>query len=289
MKHKSLKLSLVVALALTSVTAKEVSLENKISSLYVSFFNRAADEEGLTYWNNAGLAVEASGGDSLTVLKQLSSGFASHPTFVSTYSSMGNEAFVQAIYQNSLGQPGDAQGVAYWKGLLDNGKSRSDMVAEFMELSLTLDLTPENFPALSAVELAAAVERQDLITNKVNAAISFTKTLSSLTNVVDAQNPENDGAYMASVTVLSDITVDEASVISTIGKLNSLASNDNAINIINTNWDNIIVPEVANISQTPAKEDLSGTISANKTLTADKVWRINGLVTVTNGATLTIE
>ncbi|MFT5661380.1 MAG: hypothetical protein ACI9TV_002026, partial [Sulfurimonas sp.] len=42
-------------------------------------------------------------------------------------------------------------------------------------------------------------------------------------------------------------------------------------------------------SQTPAKEDLSGTISANKTLTADKVWRINGLVTVTNGATLTIE
>ena len=45
----------------------------------------------------------------------------------------------------------------------------------------------------------------------------------------------------------------------------------------------------ANISQTPVKEDLSGTIPTNRTLTADKVWRINGLVTVTNGATLTIE
>lgn len=40
---------------------------------------------------------------------------------------------------------------------------------------------------------------------------------------------------------------------------------------------------------TKTKEDLVGDISADKTLTADKVWRINGMVTVNNGATLTIE
>jgi len=37
------------------------------------------------------------------------------------------------------------------------------------------------------------------------------------------------------------------------------------------------------------KQDLSGEITSNMTLTADKVWRLNGLVAVKNGATLTIE
>ncbi|QOP44108.1 hypothetical protein FJR45_09200 [Sulfurimonas sediminis] len=43
------------------------------------------------------------------------------------------------------------------------------------------------------------------------------------------------------------------------------------------------------LNATVAKTDLSGDITADMTLTADKVWRLNGLVTVTNGATLTIE
>ncbi len=37
------------------------------------------------------------------------------------------------------------------------------------------------------------------------------------------------------------------------------------------------------------KTDLPASITANMTLTADTVWRISGLVTVSNGATLTIE
>ncbi|MFT5660026.1 MAG: hypothetical protein ACI9TV_000660, partial [Sulfurimonas sp.] len=164
------------------------------------------------------------------------SGFASHPTFSSTYSSMGNEVFVQAIYQNSLGREGDAQGVEYWKGLLDNGKSRSDMVAEFMELSLTLDLTPANFPTLSTVELAAAIERQDLITNKAEVAVYFTKNLGSKTNVANAQDPENDPAYLASQRILSNINADPSNVISATSYLNSISKHSQAIEKILNEW-----------------------------------------------------
>ncbi len=39
----------------------------------------------------------------------------------------------------------------------------------------------------------------------------------------------------------------------------------------------------------PTSTTLSGEISTNTTLTADKIWTLNGLVTVNNGATLTIE
>ncbi|MEA1893158.1 MAG: hypothetical protein U9N33_10680, partial [Campylobacterota bacterium] len=40
---------------------------------------------------------------------------------------------------------------------------------------------------------------------------------------------------------------------------------------------------------TISKENLSGEITSDMTLTADKVWVLNGLVAVKNGATLTIE
>ncbi|QSZ42714.1 hypothetical protein GJV85_11520 [Sulfurimonas aquatica] len=42
-------------------------------------------------------------------------------------------------------------------------------------------------------------------------------------------------------------------------------------------------------TSTSTKETLSGEITADKTLTADKVWLLTGLVAVKNGATLTIE
>jgi len=42
-------------------------------------------------------------------------------------------------------------------------------------------------------------------------------------------------------------------------------------------------------SQSDSKVSLSGEIISDKTLTADKVWVLNGLVAVKNGATLTIE
>ena len=220
--------------------AKEVSLEDKVSSLYVSYFNRAPDYSGLNYWVTTGNTVLQHGGDVLSVLKDLSAGFAQHPTFISTYSSMSDEDFVKAIYRNSLGREGDAQGIKYWTTLLINGKSRSDMVAEFMNLSLTLDLTPENFPLLSQAELDAAIERQKLITNKVNVAKEFADILKTATNVEDSQNPENDPAYLASKKVLESVGLDESSVDEAIGKIYALRSeNSFAINDILNNWQGI--------------------------------------------------
>ena len=166
---------------------------------------------------------------------------------------MDNEAFVQAIYQNSLGRDGDAQGVAYWKGLLDNGKSRSDMVAEFMELSLTLDLTPENFPSLSQTDLDAAIERQDLITNKTEVAVYFTKNLGSKTNVANAQDPENDPAYLASQRIISNINEDPSNVGYATSYLNSISKHKQAIEKILNEWNiRSCIINTVYVNETPA-------------------------------------
>jgi len=225
MKNIILTLLYVTILTATSY-AKTIPTDQKIAGLYVAFFNRAPDMSGLSYWTNRANIAQTNGQGASGVFKELSKGFATHPVFTSTYASLDDEAFVKAIYVNSLGREGDSEGITYWTNQLNNGLSRSDMVATFIELSLTLDLTPQNFPNLSQSELDAAKLRQDLITNKTVVALAFVNKLGSKTNVADAQDPENDPAYKASIEILVAITQDEDTVTQAIGYINSI-SNDN--------------------------------------------------------------
>jgi len=243
MKNRIMTAFAIAGVLASSLSARDASLEDKITSLYVSYFNRAPDFNGLSYWKSHGEDYLKTGKSDLLALQELSAGFAIHPTFVSMYSSMGNEDFVKAIYKNALGRDGDAGGIAYWTGLLDSGKQRSDMVAEFMNLSLTLDLTADNYPDLSQADLDAAIERQTLIANKVQVAESFVDTLTTNTNVTDTQNPENDPAYLASVKVLENVGVDQTTVDDAVAKIYSLKdSPSTAISMIENSWD-VITPD----------------------------------------------
>lgn len=223
MKKIFLTLALLLTFANTSVGATEVSLESKITGLYVAFFNRAADQEGLDYWTSRGEAAQQRGDSTSDVLMELSRGFSRHPSFGRNYEGMNNHEFVEAIYRNVLGREGDSEGIAYWARELTNGMSRSDMVSVFVEASLTSDLTPENYPGLSSEELAAAQLRKDLIANKVSVALAFTRQMGERSNVADNQNPENDPAYLASIEIISEVTEDMRTVSDAIAYLNSFA------------------------------------------------------------------
>jgi len=221
-----------------NLTGRNIRSDQKISGLYAAFFNRAPDKGGLGWWKNRAKTVESEGKDVSTVLKELSEGFAQHPVFTSTYGSLKNQEFVEAIYLNSLGRAGDSEGIAYWTNELNNGLTRPDMVSNFIEMSLTLILTPQNFPNLSQSELDAAKLRQDLITNKVNVAIDFVEKLGDKTNVVNQQNPENDPAYIASIKILSHVTEDSSTVTTAEDYLNSIKENSDPIKKIINEWGN---------------------------------------------------
>jgi len=68
----------------------------------------------LKYWKDKGESAVNNGESISTVLRELSSGFASHPGFINTYGDLDNREFVEAIYQNVLGQAGDTKGIEYW-------------------------------------------------------------------------------------------------------------------------------------------------------------------------------
>jgi len=209
---------------------KEISFEQKITGLYIAYFNRVPDQNGLDYWVEKAKHATNRG----EVLKELSYGFAQHPVFVSTYNYLDNGDFIEKIYKNSLGKVGDEEGIIYWTRILNSGKLRSDMVSEFVESSLTVILNKVHFPNLTEDELVSAQERQDLISNKVEVGLKFIALLGDKTNVKDSQDPEDDPAYKASIKIIASVTKEVSSVSKTIDFLKTIQDDRDPVNRINT-------------------------------------------------------
>jgi len=94
--------------------------------LYSAYFLRIADPGGLNFW----LGRRRGG----WTLSRISSSFAGSSEFVNTYGPLSNQDFVELVYDNVLGRPGEPTGVAYWTKQLDTGrKSRGQVMLEFSE------------------------------------------------------------------------------------------------------------------------------------------------------------
>ena len=93
--------------------------------LYWAYFGRIPDHGGLEYW--AGKRRTG------TTLIRISASFAGSGEFKRTYGSLSNAAFVDLVYRNVLGRPGDAAGRAYWIKRLGQGTSRGQVMVTFSE------------------------------------------------------------------------------------------------------------------------------------------------------------
>ncbi|MFN8017731.1 MAG: DUF4214 domain-containing protein [Acidimicrobiales bacterium] len=98
-----------------------------VTRLYRAYFLRNPDHAGLTYWLNR----RAEG----RTLVSISASFAGSSEFTRRYGKLSNADFVDRVYQNVLGRPADANGLAYWKVRLDKGMSRGQVMANFSQSS----------------------------------------------------------------------------------------------------------------------------------------------------------
>ena len=211
------------------------TIKEKIAGLYIAFFDRAGDQEGLDYW-----VAEANRLGEKEALSQLAAGFASHPKFSALYDHLSNQEFVAAIYINVLGKAGDSEGIAYWTEQLNSGMSRSDMVADFISISLDFNPNDPQYSTLSQEEITTALARQALLQNKVNLSLEFIETLQEKTNLLPTTNPydpaslDNDPAYKASVKILEDINESSDTLENAQEALALIADKEDAINLINS-------------------------------------------------------
>ncbi len=89
-----------------------------ISDLYIAYFNRSPDLEGLMYWFK-----ELNNGS--WTLSQVSSSFTQQPEYRAAYpAGSSNRDFVAQIYANLFDRVPDDEGWDYWTSDLDNGSPR---------------------------------------------------------------------------------------------------------------------------------------------------------------------
>lgn len=246
----------------------------KIAALYTAVFNRAPDQTGLGFW-----AKEAE--TSTTVFNTIANGFVQHPVFTEVYASLDNSAFVNALYVNILGAAGDAPGVAYWTGLLNNN-SRADVLSSFVQASLEIDLSVGAAALnITEAELATAQTRQNFITNKATVGVAFADLLGPDSNLKATTNPNTlaglraDPAYLVSEAVLKSVTDNKASADAKITVI------QNAADSYNDPGSDDALLFIANVFATEAAEAASRTIVmtsvANPTGAAGKIYSLDGV------------
>jgi hypothetical protein len=102
-----------------------VDVRAQIMRLYLAYFLRLPDNEGLTYW------VEAT--RSGMPLTRVSQGFSESPEFRDRYGSLDDAGFVEQVYRNVLSRSPDRGGRDYWIGRLGSGTTRGQMMVGFSE------------------------------------------------------------------------------------------------------------------------------------------------------------
>ena len=110
----------------------------RISELYVAFFNRTPDADGLAYWIGQKVAGQSINQISESFYNVGASSTFSALTGFST--SMTNADFLNVFYKNVLGRPegADAGGLTYWNAKLADGSStRSSLANDILDSAHT--------------------------------------------------------------------------------------------------------------------------------------------------------
>lgn len=109
-----------------------------IAQIYIGYFNRAPDPEGMRYWTGQ---LEA--GMSATAIAE---SFSRQPEALSAYSyftnrSAGADAFIFSVYDNLFNHGPDAAGLAYWKDQLAAGKPAGQIILDIISGAQGADKT----------------------------------------------------------------------------------------------------------------------------------------------------
>lgn len=97
----------------------------EVHRLYLGYFLRAPDTDGLTYWT----AQRQAG----ITLADVSEQFALSQEFQDRYGNADDAQFVDLVYGNVLGRQPDADGRAYWIQQLADGLTRGELMTGFTE------------------------------------------------------------------------------------------------------------------------------------------------------------
>lgn len=124
----------------------------QIEKLYVTFFNRPADFNGLIYWEDQ---VAKAGGNSAAV----ANAFSASAEYKALYDGKSTSTIIDTIYQNLFGRAAEPDGLAYWGLRLDNGTFNIGTIANSIAIGAqNADITTINNKVAAATAFTAALD-----------------------------------------------------------------------------------------------------------------------------------
>jgi hypothetical protein len=171
-----------------------------VQQLYVAYFNRPADVDGLAYY----VGVLNSATDVAATVKQISIDFANATEYKAIYNGLSPKDTVNSIYHNIFGHEADIPGLNYWSDLYAKG---------------TISL------ATIVTEVAAGAQGSDATAyaNKVTAAAAFTSTIALSADQQLAYAAHGDAAMTAARSFLTGVT-DNASLTAALASVDTAAA-----------------------------------------------------------------
>jgi hypothetical protein len=148
----------------SSLTQLNDTQFSDLAKVYVAYFNRAADAEGLYFWADK----LAEGMDMTTIASHFSQSAEAKALYPDT---ANTSAFVTAVYANVLGRTPDQAGFDFWTTNLNNGAMQ---------------------PATFVLSIIDGAQGADItyLSNKADLGVYFS-TIKGMSNVADAQNVLN--------------------------------------------------------------------------------------------------
>jgi cyclophilin family peptidyl-prolyl cis-trans isomerase len=157
----------------------------RIVELYIAFFNRVPDADGMVYWIG-----QFKSGQTFNQLANTFYGIAISPDFTALTgykSTMTSGDFVNIIYNNVLGHPAEAEGYNYWTNQLDTGlQTRGQLVQSILDSAHT-------FKGNATLGYVA-----DLLDNKYSVGAAFA--------IASGLTFRSADAYTKSVTIAGKVT-----------------------------------------------------------------------------------
>ncbi len=156
---------LVVALR---ASTDNVDVVDPVVRLYSAYFLRIPDRDGIHYWT-----------DRLrrgTSLKWVADFFAASAEFRRRYGSLSDRQFVERIYQNILGRPGERAGVDFWTEQLASGRrSRGWVMIGFSQSPEYQDAQRANVDAaalwISLGDITPSVAQRNVVAQALRAGV----------------------------------------------------------------------------------------------------------------------
>lgn len=167
----------------------------EVQKLYVAYFGRPGDPNGIEHWTDA---LDANA----ITLADVSDSFAASQEYRDTYAGLDNRTIVNDVYENLFGRAADESGLNYWTGLMDRGViSIDDVVRDVSEAAVGADSTAFNGKVAAASMFTLRLdEPNEVAAYQGDAAkqisMDFLATVKDLDSAADALKPEVVDAWI---------------------------------------------------------------------------------------------